>query len=115
MNLGGGVAEYVVLIIYMVGMIGIGVYWAKHSTTSEDYLLGGRKIGSVLTALTLQTTSMSGYMFMGGPAQAYKEGYFTLYYAVGDGGGSYLQCRYPRQENEKALIFPGMLITDRVY
>jgi sodium/proline symporter len=31
---------------------------------------------------------MSGYMFMGGPAQAYKEGYFTLWYAVGDGGGA---------------------------
>ena len=70
--IGGGVTEYVVLCIYLVGMIGIGVYWAKHSKTSEDYLLGGRSIGPVLTALTLQTTSMSGYMFMGGPAQTYK-------------------------------------------
>ncbi len=80
--------EYIVLGIYLVGMIYIGIYWSKRSKDSESYLLGGRKIGAVLTALTLQTTSMSGYMFMGGPAQSYKDGYFTLWYAVGDGGGA---------------------------
>ena len=34
--IGGGVTEYVVLLVYLIGMIGIGVYWAKHSKTSED-------------------------------------------------------------------------------
>ena len=80
--------EYIVLGVYLIAMIGIGVYWSKKTTDSEDYLLGGRAMGPVLTALTLQSTSMSGYMFMGGPAQSYKEGYFTLWYAVGDGGGA---------------------------
>ena len=113
--------EYIVLGIYLVGMIGIGVYWSKHTKNSEEYLLGGRSIGSELTALTLQTTSMSGYMFMGGPAQAYKEGYFTLWYAVGDGGGAifnvgilgkrmrrlsyYLGCLSPIEYIEKR--YPG--------
>lgn len=113
--------EYIVLGIYLVGMIGIGVYWSKHTKNSEEYLLGGRSIGSVLTALTLQTTSMSGYMFMGGPAQAYREGYFTLWYAVGDGGGAifnvgilgkrmrrlsyYLGCLSPIEYIEKR--YPG--------
>jgi sodium/proline symporter len=80
--------EYIVLVVYLVGMIAIGVYWSKRSSDSETYLLGKRKIGAFITAMTLQTTSMSAYMFMGGPAQAYKEGYFTLWYAVGDGGGA---------------------------
>lgn len=78
---------YIVLACYMVGMIGIGIFWSRRTKSSEDYLLGGRSIGPFITALTLQTTSMSGYMFMGGPAQAYREGYFTLFYAVGDAGG----------------------------
>ncbi len=113
--------EYIVLAVYLVGMISIGIYWSKKSKDSESYLLGGRKIGSILTALTLQTTSMSGYMFMGGPAQAYKEGYFTLFYAVGDGGGAifnvgilgkrmrrlsyYLGCLSPIEYLEKR--YPG--------
>ena len=108
--IGGGVTEYVVLLVYLIGMIGIGVYWAKHSKTSEDYLLGGRRIGSVLTALTLQTTSMSGYMFMGGPAQTYREGYFTLWYAVGDGGGAIFNVGIYRLSHE-IMIQSGILFT----
>ncbi|MCQ2545598.1 MAG: sodium/proline symporter [Clostridia bacterium] len=107
--IGGGVTEYVVLLIYLFGMIGIGVYWAKHTSTSEDYLLGGRKIGSVLTALTLQTTSMSGYMFMGGPAQSYKEGYFTLWYAVGDGGGAIFNVGILGKRMRRLSYFLGCL------
>ncbi|MDO4869949.1 MAG: sodium/proline symporter [Bacillota bacterium] len=107
--IGGGITEYVVLLIYLFGMIGIGVYWAKHSTTSEDYLLGGRKIGSILTALTLQTTSMSGYMFMGGPAQAYREGYFTLWYAVGDGGGAIFNVGILGKRMRRLSYFLGCL------
>ena len=107
--IGGGVTEYVVLLVYLFGMIGIGVYWAKHSKTSEDYLLGGRKIGSVLTALTLQTTSMSGYMFMGGPAQTYREGYFTLWYAVGDGGGAIFNVGILGKRMRRLSYFLGCL------
>lgn len=36
----------------------------------------------------MQSTSMSGFMFMGGPAQAFQEGWTALWYAVGDAGGS---------------------------
>ena len=50
--------EYIVLGVYLIGMIGIGVYWSKKTKDSEDYLLGGRAMGPVLTALTLQSTSM---------------------------------------------------------
>lgn len=79
--------EIVVLIIYFVGMIGIGLYFQRKTKKSEDYLLGGRSMGPFITALTLQTTAMSGYMFMGGPALAYSVGWFALFYAVGDAGG----------------------------
>lgn len=79
--------EIVVLICYFVGMIGMGLYWNKRAKKSEDYMLGGRSMGPFVTALTLQTTAMSGYMFMGGPALAYAVGWFAVFYAVGDAGG----------------------------
>ncbi len=44
-------------------------------------------MGPLVTALTLQTTAMSGFMFMGGPSEAYALGYFAIFYAVGDGAG----------------------------
>ncbi len=79
--------EVIVLIFYFVGMIGVGLYWNRRAKSSEDYMIGGRSMGPLVTALTLQTTAMSGFMFMGGPSQAYMLGYFAIFYAVGDAGG----------------------------
>ncbi|NLD18761.1 MAG: sodium/proline symporter [Clostridiales bacterium] len=79
--------EVIVLVLYFIGMISMGLYWNKRAKSSEDYMVGGRSMGPLVTALTLQTTAMSGYMFMGGPAQAYAVGYFVFFYAVGDAGG----------------------------
>nr|WP_221434281.1 sodium/proline symporter [Geomicrobium halophilum] len=70
-------------------MLAIGLYFTRRASTSVDhYLLGNRKIGAPVTAVSMQSTSMSGFMFMGGPAQAFQEGWHALWYAIGDAGGS---------------------------
>ena len=77
------------LIFYYVVVLGIG-FWAGRKgagTNLEGYLLGGRKVGPLVTALTLQSTSMSGFMFLGAGALAYTQGYWALWYAAGDIGG----------------------------
>ena len=79
--------EIIVLICYFAGMIAMGLYWNRRAKSSEDYMLGGRSMGPLVTALTLQTTAMSGFMFMGGPSEAFTMGYFAIFYAVGDAGG----------------------------
>lgn len=86
--------EVIVLLIYFVLMIGMGVYWNRKAQKSEDFLLGGRQMGPLITALTLQTTSMSGYMFMGGPSLAYNIGWFAIFYAVGDAGGGIINISF---------------------
>lgn len=78
-----------VFFIYLLSMLGIGLYFTRKASTSADhYLLGNRKIGAPVTAISMQSTSMSGFMFMGGPAQAFQEGWTALWYAIGDAGGS---------------------------
>ncbi len=77
---------------YFALVLGIGV-WAMRRGGAKDlegYLLGGRKVGPIITALTLQTTSMSGYMFLGAGALGFVEGYWALWYAAGDIGGGVL-------------------------
>ena len=79
----------VFLVLYFVVVLGIG-FWAMRRGAGgdlENYLLGGRKIGPIVTALTLQSTSMSGFMFLGAGALGYVEGYWGLWYAAGDIGG----------------------------
>ena len=77
------------LVLYYVVVLGVG-FWAARKgagTSLEAYLLGGRKLGPLVTALTLQSTSMSGFMFLGAGALAYTQGYWALWYAAGDIGG----------------------------
>ena len=80
------------LVFYFALVLGIGI-WAMRLGAGKDlegFLLGGRRIGPIVTALTLQTTSMSGYMFLGAGALGFAEGYWALWYAAGDIGGGVL-------------------------
>lgn len=83
--------EVVFLIIYFVAMAGIGVFtMRKGSESSEGYLLGGRSLGPAVTALRLQSSSMSGYMFMGAGSLGYTSGYYGMWFGLGDIGGGVL-------------------------
>ena len=82
----------VFLVLYFVIVLGIGV-WAMRRGAGENlegFLLGGRTVGPLVTALTLQSTSMSGYMFLGAGALSFTQGYWALWYAAGDLGGGVL-------------------------
>ncbi|WP_108021659.1 sodium/proline symporter [Melghirimyces profundicolus] len=78
-----------VFAVYLGGLLLIGYIFSKRAARSvDDFLLGGRSVGPAVTALTMQGTSMSGYMFMGGPALAFQQGWYALWYAFGDAGGA---------------------------
>ncbi|MCZ6617103.1 MAG: sodium/proline symporter [Gammaproteobacteria bacterium] len=80
------------LILYFLIVSGVGI-WAMRGGAGqnlEGFLLGGRRVGPLITALTLQSTSMSGYMFLGAGALGFGEGYWALWYAAGDIGGGVL-------------------------
>ena len=80
--------ELTFLLIYFAAMIAIGVWTMRRSSTGEEgYLLGGRSLGPAVTALRLQSSSMSGYMFLGAGSLGYTQGYFGMWYAMGDIGG----------------------------
>ncbi|MDO4760816.1 MAG: sodium/proline symporter [Corynebacterium sp.] len=76
------------LIVYFVAMAGIGFWTMKRSSNdTEGYLLADRSLGPAVTALRLQSSSMSGYMFLGAGSLAYTQGYYSMWYALGDIGG----------------------------
>ncbi len=80
------------MVLYYGVVLAIGA-WAMRKGAGdnlEGFLLGGRKVGPLVTALTLQSTSMSGYMFLGAGGLAYTQGYWALWYAAGDIGGGVL-------------------------
>ncbi|MED0666806.1 sodium/proline symporter [Bacillus badius] len=79
----------IIFVVYILTLLGIGLWFSRRSSqSSEQYLLGGRSLGPAVTAMTMQTTAMSGYMFMGAPALAFQYGWYAVWYAIGDAGGS---------------------------
>jgi sodium/proline symporter len=55
-------------------MMGIG-YWAYRKTdTVSDYILGGRKMGPAVTALSVGASDMSGWLLLGLPGAVYLGG-----------------------------------------
>ncbi len=55
--------------IYLIGMMAIGFAYS-HNKTSEDFYLGGRKLGPIVTAMSTEASDMSAYLLMGVPGLA---------------------------------------------
>ena len=56
---------WVILVIYLAVMIGIGVYCRKATSTVNDFVLGGRSIGPWFTAFAYGTSYFSAVVFIG--------------------------------------------------
>ena len=57
--------------IYLVAMLGIGAIGYLGTKNLSDYILGGRSLGSVVTALSAGASDMSGWLLMGLPGAVY--------------------------------------------
>ncbi|WP_415836077.1 sodium:solute symporter family transporter, partial [Rheinheimera salexigens] len=79
------------LALYFIVMLGIGLYAYKTSTDDvSGYMLGGRKLGPAVTALSAGASDMSGWMLMGIPGAMYISGVSSGWIAVGLLIGAYL-------------------------
>ena len=61
-------------IIYLAVMLGVG--WVGYLSTRNlsDYILGGRRLGAFVTALSAGASDMSGWLLMGLPGAVYLSG-----------------------------------------
>ena len=83
----------VTFLAYLMVMIAIGV-WAWWQTKSfDDYILGGRSLGPVVTALSAGASDMSGWLLMGLPGALYASGLAEAWIAIGLCIGQYLNWR----------------------
>ena len=79
--------------IYLLSMVLVGVYFSKKgsSGSSDEFYLGGRKMGPVVTAMSAEASDMSSYLLMGLPGLAYLCGLPEVTWtAVGLAIGTYL-------------------------
>ena len=83
--------ELISIGLYMLLMILIGIYsYRKSTTNSEEFLIGGRKMGAAVTALSAGAADMSGWLLMGLPGALYTSGISSSWIAIGLTVGAFL-------------------------
>ncbi|MGM0603731.1 MAG: sodium/proline symporter PutP [Bacillota bacterium] len=87
-------ATYTSFSVYLVFLMGIGVYFYNKTASLEDYLIGGRAMGSWVTALSAQASDMSGWLLMGLPGAVYLGGLSQSWIAIGLFIGTFLNWKY---------------------
>jgi sodium/proline symporter len=77
--------------VYLVAMLVIGVYYSKKNASSDDFYLGGRQLGPLVTAMSAEASDMSSWLLMGLPGVAYLSGVCDAFWtAVGLALGTWL-------------------------
>lgn len=78
-------AELLVFLVYLVFMVGIGVYFFLRSKSGGEkgYFLGGRQMGPWVSALSAGASDMSAWVLMGLPASIYAAGLGQAWIAIG--------------------------------
>jgi sodium/proline symporter len=82
------------IIIYLVGMLVIGILAARMTKNLTDYVLGGRRLGAGVAALSAGSSDMSSWLMLGLPGAMYAGGMGEIWIAVGLAIGAYLNWQF---------------------
>ncbi|WP_446008324.1 sodium/proline symporter PutP [Candidatus Electrothrix sp.] len=60
--------------LYLLLMLGIGYYSMRRTKNNEDFIIGGRTLGPVTTAISAGASDMSSWLLMGLPGAVFASG-----------------------------------------
>lgn len=113
--LSGNVPILIVFTLYLGSMLGIGIYYYKKTSNISDYVLGGRGLGSWVTALSAQASDMSGWLLLGLPGAAYLTGLEAIWIALGLAIGTFLNWQFVAVRLRKYTEVAGNSLTISSY
>ena len=82
------------MVIYFVAMIVIGLWAYQRTDDMDDYMLAGRNLGPLSTALSAGASDMSGWLLMGLPGAFYLSGMSAMWLPIGLTVGAWLNWKY---------------------
>lgn len=80
--------------VYLLAMVVIGFVAWRSTKDFDDYILGGRSLGSYVTALSAGASDMSGWLLMGLPGALYVGGLSEAWIAFGLIAGAWCNWRF---------------------
>ena len=104
---------YITFTLYLILVLGIGFAAYFATRNFDDYILGGRSLGSFVTAMSAGASDMSGWLLMGLPGAIYVSGLSESWIAIGLVIGAYFnwllvagRLRVHTEFNNNALTLP---------
>ncbi|WP_251025814.1 sodium/proline symporter PutP [Bacillus sp. ISL-47] len=88
------VPTLIAIIVYLVGMLLIGFLAARMTKDLSDYVLGGRRLGAGVAALSAGASDMSGWLMLGLPGAVYLGGMGEIWLPIGLAVGAYLNWQF---------------------
>ncbi len=82
------------IVVYMGICLVLGFVAYRRTTNLADFILGGRSLGSWVTAFSAQASDMSGWLLMGLPGLAYVAGVNSMWLVLGLIVGTYLNWKF---------------------
>ena len=62
----------ITIAVYLIGMVLVGFWFSRTSSSdSDEFYLGGRKLGPLVTAMSAEASDMSSWLLMGLPGLAF--------------------------------------------
>ncbi|MBF0675680.1 sodium/proline symporter PutP [Pseudomonas sp.] len=104
---------WVTFVLYILAMVLIGFIAYRATKNFDDYILGGRSLGSFVTALSAGASDMSGWLLLGLPGAIFVSGLSESWIAIGLIIGAWLnwqfvagRLRVHTEHNHNALTLP---------
>jgi sodium/proline symporter len=85
---------HITFAVYILLMVGIGFVAWRSISNLDDYILGGRNLGSFVTALSAGASDMSGWLLLGLPGALFLSGLSESWIAIGLVIGAYCNWKY---------------------
>ncbi|WP_246333241.1 sodium/proline symporter PutP [Aureimonas mangrovi] len=108
---------WISLSAYFVLMLAIGLYaWRRSTASSEDYMLGGRRLRPSVAALSAGASDMSGWLLLGLPGALYASGLVEAWIGIGLFVGAFVnwivvapRLREQTERYDNSLTIPQFL------
>lgn len=106
------IGVWISLIGYFALMIAIGIYAMRTSTSSsEDYMLGGRSLSPKVAALSAGASDMSGWLLLGLPGALYVSGLASAWIGIGLFVGAFVNWTLVAPRLREQTVHYGNAIT----
>jgi len=71
--------DVLIIVIYLLGLVAVGVYASRNISTGEDYALAGKSLSRPVLTGTLVGSTIGAAATMGKAGKAYEAGYLVLF------------------------------------